>query len=101
MTKKDLDKAKKYGNKKFSKDILNVADSLRGAMQAIENGNLENDDKIKPLVEGVSLTNKTLIDTLAKNGITVVKYNIVTLFCVYKRIIVDNLHVCFDWYFVD
>lgn len=72
MSQKDVDKARKYAVKRFGKDVLSVADALRGALDAIDTENLENDEKTKSLVDGVKLTQRALLESFEKNGITLV-----------------------------
>ncbi len=57
-SEQDVAKAHKYAIEKFVKELLPVADSLEQALQ--------NKDDSSPVVEGVELTLKMLIDTLAR-----------------------------------
>jgi len=59
---KDIDNARKFALEKFSGELLIVADNLERALDAADRSN----EDLKPLVEGVELTQKSLIDTLAK-----------------------------------
>ena len=58
----DIDKARKFALEKFSNELLVVADNLERALSAAD---LEH-EKVKPLAEGVELTQKSFIDILAK-----------------------------------
>lgn len=59
---KDIENARKFALEKFSGELLIVADNMERALEAAD---LNNED-LKPLIEGVELTQKSLIDILAK-----------------------------------
>lgn len=59
----DVEKAHKYALEKFASSLLSVADNLERALQAVPD---KDDEVIKPLVEGVELTLKGLVETFAK-----------------------------------
>ncbi|WP_235015494.1 nucleotide exchange factor GrpE [Oceanicoccus sp. KOV_DT_Chl] len=61
----DIDKARKFALEKFSTDLLAIADNLQRAVDAADKDN----ESLKPLVEGVELTQKALNDTFAKHGV--------------------------------
>ncbi len=58
----EIDKARKFALEKFASELLGVADNLERALDAADTAN----EAVKPLAEGVELTQKTLVDTLAK-----------------------------------
>lgn len=58
----DVEKAHKFALEKFAGDVLSVADNLERALAA---GDSE-DDNQKPVLEGVELTLKSLLDVFAK-----------------------------------
>lgn len=58
----EIDKARKFALEKFAGELLAVADNLERALEAADTDS----EMVKPLAEGVQLTQKTLIDTLAK-----------------------------------
>lgn len=64
----EVDKARKFALEKFARELLSVADNLERAIQAADTEN----EAVKPLLEGVELTQKTLVSTLEKFNITVV-----------------------------
>ncbi|MDG3087297.1 nucleotide exchange factor GrpE [Vibrio hannami] len=64
-TEQQIDKARKYALTKFAEELLPVIDNLE---RAISHANMENEE-VKPIVEGVELTHKTFIDTVAKFGL--------------------------------
>ncbi len=61
----DVEKARKFALEKFVSDLLPVADNLERAIAA---GNAE-DETQAAVLEGVSLTLKSLIDTLKKYNV--------------------------------
>lgn len=64
----DVEKAHKFAVEKFANDMLPVADNLERAVQSFEGA----DEASKPLLEGVELTLKTLVDALGRNNLEVV-----------------------------
>lgn len=58
----EIDKARKFALEKFAGELLAVADNLERALEAADTDS----EVVKPLAEGVQLTQKTLIDTLAQ-----------------------------------
>ncbi|QIW15535.1 nucleotide exchange factor GrpE [Pasteurellaceae bacterium RH1A] len=64
----DVEKAHKFALEKFAKDLLNVVDNLERGLNALENA----DDSVKALAEGVELTHKELVSTLARFGVEAV-----------------------------
>ncbi|AFF23609.1 nucleotide exchange factor GrpE [Pasteurella multocida] len=65
----DVEKAHKFALEKFSKDILNTIDNLERALATP--ANLE-DESIKSLFDGVELTLKELLATVARFGVEAV-----------------------------
>ncbi|WP_296236910.1 nucleotide exchange factor GrpE [Psychrobacter sp. UBA5136] len=61
----EADKSKKFALQKFAKELLEVVDNLERAIE-----NAQSDD---PVIEGVRLTHKALLDVLNKNGVEVVE----------------------------
>ncbi|WP_337842568.1 nucleotide exchange factor GrpE [Rheinheimera sp.] len=61
----DVEKAHKFALEKFAADLLPVVDNLERALTFIN----REDEAQKALAEGVDLTLKSLLDTLAKNGV--------------------------------
>jgi molecular chaperone GrpE len=59
---RDVENAHKFALEKFAGALLAVADNLERSIDATDRGN----EAIKPLLEGVELTYKGLIDTLAR-----------------------------------
>ncbi|TQP68899.1 nucleotide exchange factor GrpE [Vibrio cholerae] len=64
-SEQEVDKARKFALSRFAEELLQVIDNLERAIQAAD-GEVE---AIKPLLEGVELTHKTFVDTIAKFGL--------------------------------
>lgn len=69
-TEREVADAKSYGIAKFARDILDIADNMHRALEAVpadardtENGGL------KALIEGVELTERSLLSALEKHGV--------------------------------
>ena len=65
-TEQDIEKAHKFALEKFAKDILNTIDNLERALATP--ANIE-DESIKALFDGVELTLKELLATVARFGV--------------------------------
>lgn len=61
----DVEKAHKFALEKFSADLLPVVDNLERALAFIN----REDETLKGVVEGVELTMKSFLDTVAKYGV--------------------------------
>src|SRR3954471_2569742 len=66
---RDREDAQKYGVSNFARDVLTVADNLRRALDAIPTAQLEVDEALKTLYEGVAATERQLESALAKQQI--------------------------------
>ena len=62
----DVEKAHKFALEKFASDLLPVVDNLERALGFID----RDDEALKGVVEGVELTLKSFLDTVAKYGVT-------------------------------
>lgn len=61
----EVDKARKFALERFSGDLLAVVDNLERALQSVDADN----EAVKPLAEGVELTYRSFIDTLARHNV--------------------------------
>ena len=61
----DVEKAHKFALEKFASDLLPVVDNLERALGFID----RDDEALKGVVEGVELTLKSFLDTVAKYGV--------------------------------
>ena len=59
----------KYAVAQFAKDVLNVADNLRRALDAVPSSAREGNDLANTLVVGVEMTERDLLSTLERYGI--------------------------------
>jgi molecular chaperone GrpE len=66
---RDRDDAQKYGVANFARDMLTVADNLRRALEAIPAAQLESDEALKTLYDGIAATERQLEAALAKQQI--------------------------------
>ncbi|WP_333496746.1 nucleotide exchange factor GrpE [Kluyvera sp. CHPC 1.251] len=67
-TEIDVEKAHKFALEKFVNELLPVLDSLD---RALEVANKDNED-MAPMIEGIELTRKSMLDVVAKFGVQVV-----------------------------
>ncbi|QLB16144.1 nucleotide exchange factor GrpE [Mannheimia varigena] len=66
-TEQDVEKAHKFALEKFSKELLNVVDNLERGLDALDK--TVTDETTQALVDGVEMTHKEFINTLAKFGV--------------------------------
>jgi len=64
----DVEKAHKFGLEKFAGELLPVIDNLERGLDMADKSNSE----LTPLIEGIELTLKSLLDVVRKYGIEVV-----------------------------
>ncbi len=64
----DVEKAHKFALEKFANELLPVIDNLE---RAVEFSDKEN-EALKPVIEGIELTQKSFVDAVAKFGVEVV-----------------------------
>ncbi|NQV79648.1 MAG: nucleotide exchange factor GrpE [Alphaproteobacteria bacterium] len=65
---REIEDARKYSVANFARDVLNVADNLRRALDAVPEDAAASED-LKALVEGVSLTERELLNSMERHGI--------------------------------
>lgn len=69
-TEREVSDARTYGISGFARDVLDIADNLHRALEAIPQEVREaGDAALKALVEGVELTERALHKALEKNGV--------------------------------
>jgi molecular chaperone GrpE len=69
-TTREIADARAYGITAFARDVLDIADNLQRALDAVPAEAKENADPgLKALIEGVELTERSLLNTLEKNGV--------------------------------
>ncbi|MFC0240482.1 nucleotide exchange factor GrpE [Rhodopseudomonas telluris] len=69
-TQKEVADARTYGVTAFARDVLEIADNLQRALDAVPAEARANADAgLKGLIEGVELTERSLLNALEKNGV--------------------------------
>ena len=69
-TAKEVADARAYGITGFARDVLDIADNLQRALDAVPAETRESaDPMLKALIEGVELTERSLLNGLEKNGV--------------------------------
>src|SRR5438105_173853 len=69
-TTREVADARAYGISGFARDVLDIADNLQRALDAVPADTRDNADPgLKALIEGVELTEKSLLKALEKNGV--------------------------------
>src|SRR4051794_3666781 len=69
-TAREVSDARTYGISGFARDVLDIADNLQRALDAVPAGaRAAADPGLKALIEGVELTERSLHNALEKNGV--------------------------------
>ena len=69
-TAREVADARAYGITGFARDVLDIADNLQRALDAVPAETRElADPMLKTLIEGVELTERSLLNALEKNGV--------------------------------
>ena len=70
---RQIEEARLYAVEKFARDLLNVADNLSRAVEAVppESRGIMT-DAVKTALEGVELTQKELVTVLSRHGVTAI-----------------------------
>src|SRR5437773_12555086 len=69
-TSREVADARLYGITGFARDVLDIADNLQRALDAVpDETRAAADPGLKALIEGVELTERSLHNTLEKNGV--------------------------------
>ena len=69
-TTREIADARTYGISAFARDVLDIADNLQRALDAVPaEAKAAADPGLKALIEGVELTERSLLNTLEKNGV--------------------------------
>lgn len=66
---RDRQDATQYAITGFARDLLDVADNLRRALEGIPDDVSETNEALKPFIEGVDMTERTLLNAFEKHGI--------------------------------
>jgi molecular chaperone GrpE len=69
-TSREVADARLYGITGFARDVLDIADNLQRALDAVPaEAKASADPGLKALIDGVELTERSLLNTLEKNGV--------------------------------
>src|SRR5450756_633364 len=69
-TTREVADARAYGISGFARDVLDIADNLQRALDAVPaEAKASADPGLKALIEGVELTERSLLNALEKNGV--------------------------------
>ena len=69
-TQREVADARTYGITGFARDVLDIADNLQRALDAVPaEAKAAADPGLKALIEGVELTERSLLNALEKNGV--------------------------------
>src|SRR5947199_4962618 len=69
-TAREVADARTYGISGFARDVLEIADNLQRALDAVPaEAKAAADPGLKALIEGVELTERSLLNALEKNGV--------------------------------
>ena len=69
-TSREVADARAYGITGFARDVLDIADNLQRALDTVPaETKASADPGLKALIEGVELTERSLLNTLEKNGV--------------------------------
>src|SRR6266567_5715749 len=69
-TSREVADARVYGITGFARDVLDIADNLQRALDAVPaEAKAAADPGLKALIEGVELTERSLLNALEKNGV--------------------------------
>lgn len=66
---KEREDAAKYAAASFARDMLDIADNLRRALEAIPADLISAEPRLKNLVDGIEATERTLLKNFEKHGI--------------------------------
>lgn len=69
-TEREVADARAYAVTGFARDMLNVADNIRRALDAVpEQSRAAMDEALRALVEGIELTERDLLKTMERHGV--------------------------------
>jgi molecular chaperone GrpE len=68
-SEREKEETAKYAVTRFARDIVNVGDNFQRAIDAVPAGAAEMDPALKSFLEGVTMTERELLNVLERNGI--------------------------------
>ena len=66
---KQIEDERKFGNQKFSKDLLEVADVLSMAVESVDPSKIESHDLLRDMHQGLKLTESQLLQVFKRHGL--------------------------------
>ena len=67
---RDREEAQRYGAASLARDLLDVADNLRRALDSVPRERVDQDEGLKSIVEGVEMVEQSLLQAFEKHGIS-------------------------------
>lgn len=68
-SEREKEETAKYAVTRFAREIVNVGDNFQRAIDAVPAGAAEQDPALKSFLEGVTMTERELLNVLERNGI--------------------------------
>lgn len=72
-TEREVADARTYAATNFARDMLNVADNVRRALESVPAGEASAAGPLKALMEGIELTERELAKTLERHGVRAIE----------------------------
>jgi molecular chaperone GrpE len=69
-SEREKEETAKYAVTRFARDIVNVGDNFQRAIDAVPAGAAEQDPALKSFLEGVTMTERELLNVLERHGVT-------------------------------
>ncbi|KAL3939862.1 MAG: hypothetical protein SGBAC_005497 [Bacillariaceae sp.] len=70
IARKDVESARNFAIKSFAKSLLEVSDNLHRALESVDESELETNQQLSTLYEGIKMTNDGLVKAFQSNGVT-------------------------------
>jgi len=68
-SRREQEDALKYANTNFARDLLNVSDNLRRALESVPEGAEAENEALKTLRDGIDMTERELLSVFERHGI--------------------------------
>jgi molecular chaperone GrpE len=68
-SRREQEDALKYANTNFARDVLNVSDNLRRALESVPEGAEAENEALKTLRDGIDMTERELLSVFERHGI--------------------------------
>lgn len=70
IARKDVESARNFAIKSFAKSLLEVSDNLHRALESVDESELETNQSLSTLFQGIQMTNDGLVKAFQSNGVT-------------------------------